>query len=213
MPGAGASTAAEDMLTMEPPRCATITLPAAWHPYTTPLRFTDRMRSNSSGSRSMMVLSIMIPAMLHMTCSPPWRAATVSTRCAAAPELRDVELRALRPAALAEDGARRLGRPRPRRCPRRPRWRRLRPAPRPWCARCCRRPRSRGPPGPSGRTRLAHSGRFPPAHLTCPVAPPSGRVRPGLYPVDGVVGGDVLERVERRTCGRPGCGAGPRGPA
>jgi len=32
MPGDGASTAAEDMLMMEPPRCATITFPAAWHP-------------------------------------------------------------------------------------------------------------------------------------------------------------------------------------
>ena len=75
MPGEGASTAADAMLMMEPPRCATITFPAAWHPYSTPLRLTDRMRSNSSGSRSMMELSIMIPAMLHMTCSPPWRAA------------------------------------------------------------------------------------------------------------------------------------------
>ena len=70
---------------MEPPRWATITFPAAWHPYSTPLRFTARMRSNSSGSTSMMGLSIMMPAMLHMTCRPPWRAAMFCTSTSAAP--------------------------------------------------------------------------------------------------------------------------------
>src|SRR5580704_15263396 len=43
------------------------------------------MRSNSSGSTSMMGLSIMMPAMLHMMCSPPWRAAMFCTSASAAP--------------------------------------------------------------------------------------------------------------------------------
>ena len=85
MPGDGVSTAAEAMLMMEPPPRSTITLPAAWHPYSTPLRFTVRMRSNSSGSRSMMELSIMMPAMLHMTSSRPCRSAMWPISIAAAP--------------------------------------------------------------------------------------------------------------------------------
>src|SRR5580698_7734156 len=43
------------------------------------------MRSNSSGSTSMIGLSIMMPAMLHMTCSPPWRVAMCCTSVSAAP--------------------------------------------------------------------------------------------------------------------------------
>ena len=109
MPGAGARTAAEVMLMMEPPRCATITLPAAWHPYSTPLRFTARMRSNSSGSTPSTGLSIMMPAMLQMMCRPRWRAELFLQKKRRAP-CRHVEFGALGSAALAEDARSGLGR-------------------------------------------------------------------------------------------------------
>ena len=52
----------------------------------------------------------MMPAMLHMTCSPPWRAAMWLTSVSRRAPRRHVELRALGAAALPEDGRRRLRR-------------------------------------------------------------------------------------------------------
>ena len=61
------SIAPDAMLMIDPDRCSTMTRPAAWHPNTTPLKFTASTRSRSSSVVSRTVASTMIAALFTIT--------------------------------------------------------------------------------------------------------------------------------------------------
>ena len=70
----------EVVLMIEPPPCSAMCRAARWHPTMTPKRFTRINASKSSRSSSRKRRRRPpIPALLHMTCSPPKRSTVKST--------------------------------------------------------------------------------------------------------------------------------------